>query len=87
MTNRLPVHLNGFLGPNHAIDPIKSLIIHDDAKAFGHAEKFFLLSSLVPDVDPNARPRLEWNPLNTSTRLPMYSGTESSLPSSLALVP
>ena len=41
---------------------MKSGITHGDAEPCGDAEKPPILRSLVPDVDPNARPRLEWNP-------------------------
>ena len=87
VSDRVPVHLNGFFGPNHAIDPIEPGVTHGDAKAFGYAELFSLLTSLVPDVHPDASPRVERNRLETATRFLMYSATEDSLPSSLVLAP
>jgi hypothetical protein len=61
MTDRLPVHLNGFLGSNHIIDPIEPGVTHGSDKSFRNAEQFPLLATLVPDVDPNAGPRFERN--------------------------
>jgi hypothetical protein len=40
---------------------VKSGITHGDAKVFGDVEKAAILASLVPNVDPNARPRFKRN--------------------------
>jgi hypothetical protein len=57
----------GFTEPAHVrlvfllINDSDSGITHGEAKALGDVEKAAILASLVPNVDPDASPRVEWS--------------------------